>query len=153
LVIQDIKLPSRLEGALPKIDVGRLEEEAADFEASKIAKETVGTVVKMMAESRSIEPEELQEKIEKSTKMQKEFRELAKDLIVRQMGIEGGAYADIRVEGAEGLERAILNALATWQRMPKGKGKNGREREKVKITKEDIEEEEERMKKFMGVRE
>jgi hypothetical protein len=40
---------------------------------------------------------------------------------VRKMGIEGGAYVDIRVIGAEGIERMLLNALAAWRRMPTGK--------------------------------
>jgi len=127
LAIEEIKLPRRLEEALPKVDIERLEAGAAKFEAEQIAMETVGAVIHMMAESRGLSPEEIQEKINKSTRMQKEFRELSKDLIIREMGIKGGAYVDIRVQGAEGLERMLLNTLAVWQKTPPKKSPEEKE--------------------------
>jgi len=57
--------------------------------------------------------------------------DLAKDLVVRKLGIEGKSYLDIRVQGAEGIEKTILNALAVWRKMPEGdRGKKETEEEK-----------------------
>jgi len=145
LVIQEIELPGELEGMLPKIDIERIEAEAAQFEAQQVSMETIGTIVQMMAESRGLTQEEIQEKINKNTRMQREFLDLAKDLIIRQMGSKRGAYVDIRVEGAEGLERTILNALAVWQKIPKGRGGDS-DSKKVKITQKDIDDERERFR-------
>jgi hypothetical protein len=119
--IEDNGIQIRDVGLPPGYQEPAARERVMQLEAKGRAAETVGTVIEMMATARGKTVEEIQEEIEKSNKRKKEFLDIAKDLIVRKMGIEGGAYADIRVEGAEGLERIILNALAIWQRMPGGK--------------------------------
>jgi len=118
--IRDVKLPREYAEAAAR-------EKQMELEAKGIAAETVGAVIAMMAKARNKEPKEIQEEIDKDSKMKEEFLSLAKDLIIRKMGIEGRAYLDIRVQGAEGLERMLLNALAAWQRMPRGR--EGRRRE------------------------
>lgn len=141
LVIQEIELPPALKGTLPMMDIERLQAEAAKFNAEQVAVETVGTIIRMMAESRGLDIGDIQEKINRNTRMQREFLDLSKDLIIREMGSKRGAYTDIRVEGAEGLERTILNALAVWQKMlNKGNGPAPSKKKKVKITKEGVEE-------------
>jgi len=120
LVIAEIILPAPLQQAMPNIDKQRLEAEAAIFEAEQRATETVGTVLKMMAKSRGRKVEEITGEINESDELKKEFVDLSKDLIVREMALKRGAYADIRVEGATGIERVILNALAVWKKMPTG---------------------------------
>lgn len=120
LVIAEIKLPPQLQQAMPHVDRQRMEADAAGFEAQQRAKETVGTVIEMMAKSRGIDPEKIQKEINENEEMKKEFLALSKDLITREIALKRGAYVDIRVEGATGLEKAILNALAAWKRMPMG---------------------------------
>jgi len=97
-----------------------LKARAAEKEADKRATETVGTVIQMMAKARGKEPKVIQEEIEKQPDLKKEFLALSKDLVVRKLGIEGQSYLDIHVQGAKGIERAILNILAAWKRMPMG---------------------------------
>jgi hypothetical protein len=111
--IRDVKLPREYAEAAAR-------EKQMELEAKGIAAETVGAVIAMMAKARNKEPKEIQEEIDKDPKMKEEFLNLAKDLIIRKMGIQGRAYLDIRVQGAEGLERMLLNALAAWKRMPGG---------------------------------
>jgi regulator of protease activity HflC (stomatin/prohibitin superfamily) len=121
LVIAEITLPSSLQQAMPDVDRQRLEADAATFEAEQRATETVGTVLKMMAKSRGKKVEEITEEIDQDGEgLKKEFVDLSKDLVVREIALKRGAYVDIRVEGATGIEKVILNALAAWQRMPSG---------------------------------
>lgn len=162
LVIQEIELPPGLERALPTMDIQRLEMEASKYEASQVATETVGTAIQMMAKSRGIKPEDVQEKINKSTKMQREFLELAKDLIVREMGSKRGAYLDIRVGGVESkgegagkgfiekVTEAIIAIVAAYQNMPKGKSEGKENRRTGRIaTKEGVKREEQRLKEII----
>ncbi len=109
-----------------------------ELEAVARSAETVGTVIEMMARVRGKKVKDIQKEIEAQPEMRREFLDLAKDLVVRKLGIEGKSYLDIRVQGAEGIEKTILNALAVWQRMPTGKpsereekkGKDDTEKEK-----------------------
>ncbi|MBZ9578249.1 SPFH domain-containing protein [Patescibacteria group bacterium] len=118
LIVKEIKLPKELEKALPRVDKERLEAEAAPYEAEQRAEETIGSVIQMMAKATGKSVKDIQETIKRSTKLNKEFRELSKDLIQRRMAIDGRSFLDIRVEGAEGLERSLLNLIAAWKRMP-----------------------------------
>jgi regulator of protease activity HflC (stomatin/prohibitin superfamily) len=117
-----------------------------EIEAKAIAAETIGTLIEMMAKARGKKAKEIQVEIEKKPELQKEFLRLAKDLIVRKMGIEGAAYVDIRVEGplrvggkTEGqgffnrlidkFAEAMIKIEAAKQRMPKGRRSGERKRD------------------------
>jgi len=120
LVISEIKLPKGVEDVLPQPDRARLIAEASKDVAKAQAVETVGSVIEMMAQSRKKTPDEIRELIEHRPKYQREFLDLAKDLIARRMAIEGKSFVDIRVQGSGGFEQTLLNLFASWQRMPKG---------------------------------
>ena len=122
LTIKEIKLPPELEKVLPEVDRQRLEAEAAPFEAKQRAIETIGSVIEMMAGTRGKTPEEIQKLIDGDDDLKKEFLRMSEDLIKRRMAIDGKSFVDIRVDGAEGLEKLVLSALAAWQRIPKGGG-------------------------------
>lgn len=102
-------------------------EKRQKFEAEGRAAETVGTVLATMAHARGVTVEEIQKEIKASPELQKEFLAFAKDLVTRKIGIEGGSYVDIRVQGAEGVEAMLLDLLAAWQRMPQGKSPKGKQ--------------------------
>lgn len=97
------------------------EEKKQKLKAAGRSAETIGTVLATIAYARGKTIEDIQKEIDGNPEKQKEFLEMAVDLITRKIAIEGGSYLDIRTEGAEGLEKTILNALSAWQRMPKGK--------------------------------
>jgi hypothetical protein len=125
LVIENIHLPPELEEALPDVDRQRLEAEAAKFESIERAEETIGSVIQMMVRATGKPVKEVQETIEKSTKLKKEFRDFSKNLIERRMAIDSKSFLDIRVEGAEGLEKTLLNLIGAWKRMPSGENSSG----------------------------
>ncbi len=120
IAVEEIKLPKKLEEALPGPDIARLEFDAAGFVSQTRAIETVGTVIEMMAQSRGKTLREIREEIDKDDDIKREFLDLSVDLIKRRMSLEHGALVDIHVDGAEGAERALLNIAAAWKRMPDG---------------------------------
>lgn len=136
IVIKEVRLPSKLEAALPKVDEARIEAEAAPFEAQQRAKETIGSVVQMMAEVRGQSVAEIQKEINGSKELREEFMKRCDDLIRREMSLKRGALTDIRVEGAEGVERTLLHLITAWQKMPQGKSKEKKE-DSNKNTEED----------------
>ncbi len=113
--IREIDLPPQYQRA-----AGAKKEE--ELKAAGRAAQAVGAVIEMIAQARGKLANEIRAEIDISPELRQEFLKLAKDLIVRQLAIEGGSYLDIRVQGAEGIEKMILNALAAWQRMPLGRG-------------------------------
>jgi len=112
--VKDISMPEEYQEAAAA-------EKKQKLEAAARSAETIGTVLDMMAHAQGVTLEEVQKEIKENPDKQKEYLELAKDLAIRKLGIEGGSYLDIRVQGAGGLETMLLDALAAWQRMPKGK--------------------------------
>lgn len=120
LAIEEVKLPRELEQALSEPDKARLDAQAAEFVAQTRATETIGTVIAMMAKSRGQSSAVIQDLIETDPNYQREFLDLSEDLIKRRMAIDGKSFVDIRVEGAEGIEKTLLDLLAAWKRMPDG---------------------------------
>ena len=108
----------------PEYQAAAAAERKQQFEARARAAETVGTLIATMALVRGKrEPKEIQQfeqEIAGNPELQEEFLEFAKDIVIRKLGIEGGSYLDVRVEGAEGFEKTLLNALAALKRMPTG---------------------------------
>ncbi len=87
-------------------------------ESEKRAGETVGALIDMMALSTGKTPEQVKKEINKSSRIKKEFRLLCQDLIHRRMAIDGKSYLDIRVTGAEGPQKSLLELIAAWKKIP-----------------------------------
>ena len=125
-----VDLPDSLAKLLSLPQEESLKAEAAKREAERRAFATVGSVVEMMAKAQGKTLEKVQKEIQKDESQKKVFLELSQDLVKRSIAIEGKSFLDIRVQGAQGLEKALLNLLAAWQRMPRGS-----QEEKVRETK------------------
>jgi len=110
--IKDISLPAEHQEAATK-------KWLAQREAERRAAETVGAVILMMAEATGKKFEEVQAEIQADPERQKAFLEMAKDLVTRQMAIDGRSFVDIRTTGG-GLDQTLLKLAAAWQRMPGG---------------------------------
>lgn len=119
----------------------------AQMEAEKIAGETIGAVINMMAASRGITTKEMQGKIDKSTMLQKEFRDFCKDTLHKKMAIDGGSYVKIDVSGVGGTEKTLIDLAAAWIRMPQGK-QNQKTQQGNKKGKLSLSEKAKRLKKF-----
>jgi len=136
LVIAEIKLPKKLEDAMPEVDRQRLEKEAAPFEAEQRAEETGGAVIQMFCKMtgmlRTDVEKVLKENPEEFVKKYQSFWEKSWDTVYRRMGIDGKAYLDVRTQNP------LLDLIALWQRMPLGgemkKGEGEAEKPKSKKT-------------------
>ena len=132
LAIEEIKLPENIEESLSKVEREKFESEAAEYTAKKRAIETIKMVLQSMAQSRGKSIEEIQKEIDKDPKLREEFLKNAIDLLQRQIAIDGKSFIDIRVQGAEGLEKMILEALALWKKLTKEKEKRKEDKKEDK---------------------
>ncbi len=133
LVIKEIKLPGRLAEALLLPDVERLRVDAAESVAKHQAKEAMGQVILQYCEATGLSAKEAQEKIKKSTVLQKEFRERSARLTEIMIAAEKGDYIRFVVdgaEGAEGEEKGIINAIAAAKLLGPLKKEKGEKEEK-----------------------
>lgn len=124
----------------------------AQREAEERAEATLGAVLQMMMKGEGKSLEKIQDEIKNNPKKQKEFREKCYDLVHRKMGIDGGAYIDVRTSGEGGFEKSIMNLIAAWSKMPQGGGSKsndpGREK-RIREAREELnkkKEEEKRVK-------
>lgn len=115
LVVSEIKLPEKLEAALPKPDQARLEEDAARHVAKRQAIEWVRVILEAMAISRGKKTEDIEREIDASEDLQREFLDYAKDLNIRLEEAERGAFLDIRTQNP------LQDLIALWRRMPMGR--------------------------------
>jgi hypothetical protein len=134
------------------------------------AAETMGAVLEMMAISSGLSRKQVQKEIRQNKKMRKEFLAISRDLTIRALGLKGGAYLDIRVDGAEGIEKSALNFLGAFGKLDlvkKGGNKSKKKSEKeedgnddddegegeVSVTQEDIEKGGDNLREFYQGRE
>lgn len=122
LAIEKPDLPADLRAMLSLPDKERLRTQAADEVASRRAKETVGSLVRMLAESTGMTPAEVQAKIRSSTKLSKEFRELSADLISRRMSLDSGALVDVRVDSRGGHGEILGGIIAALRTLVRDQG-------------------------------
>ena len=123
LVITEIRLPAELEKILIRPDQARLEADAAKEVARRRAIETVRAVVEMICQETGMKIEdvekELKERPEEFIRQHQDIWQKNWDILHRRMGIDGGAYLDIRATASEPW-KGLLDLLAAWQRMPGG---------------------------------
>lgn len=87
----------------------------AEAESIKRGKETLGALIKMIANATGLKPKEVKEKINTSPKLYQRIQKLSEDLIVRQVTPN---LLDIRTTGSKGLEKTLLNIVAALQSLP-----------------------------------
>jgi regulator of protease activity HflC (stomatin/prohibitin superfamily) len=127
LTVKEIPLPERLRLALLEVEREKLESVAAPFEAMERAENTGGAVVENFARLSGMSRQAVEKALraenaaEFISRHQQAWTE-ALDLTRREQAIKGRSFLDIRVQGAEGIERAFLNLLGVLQRMPTGGG-------------------------------
>jgi hypothetical protein len=110
--VRDITPPAEHQRAATK-------KKLAEWERDRIIGETMGSLAKMLGLSPEAAPEEIETKLNNNPKA----AEVARDFIHRRMGIDGGAYVDVRVPGTSAIGTEIIKILAAWKRMPDGGGK------------------------------
>jgi hypothetical protein len=85
-------------------------------EREKRAEETIGSLIEMISIAEGVDPEDVSREIRQDPDMKEKFGKIATDLVHRRMAIDGKSFTDIRVEGAKGIEKGLLELLAFWKK-------------------------------------
>jgi hypothetical protein len=91
LVIEEIKVPTRLQELMSQPDEERFKAQAAESVAERKTTEQTGMVLRSFAKFRGKTTEEIQQEIDDSSKLQREFLDYAKDLNIRIEEADRGA--------------------------------------------------------------
>ena len=89
--------------------------EAAPYEAKARARETIGSLVEMASELTGKDIDTVQKEIDATPELRKELLKFAKEVVTRRMSLDKGALTDIRVDGAQGIEKGLLEIVALWK--------------------------------------
>jgi len=153
-IIVEVRLPPTLAEALVRVDIERLEAEAATYEAQQSTVETTGAaLITMVSEELGLEPADiraqLREDPEGFLKRYGSIIEKNWDIIHRKIAIEKGLYVDIRTTASEPV-KSLLELLAAWKRLPStGRREGGKGGKGKYYTREEIEEMQERTREKM----
>jgi regulator of protease activity HflC (stomatin/prohibitin superfamily) len=143
--IIDVKFPPELVEPLEKKRKLKLDAEAKktqmEIESQARASEAVGTMIQMIHQNTGMPVKEIRKQLRDNPgdffKKYKPILEKNYKLLADKIAIEGGAYVKIDVEGAQGIERTLLNLLTAWQRIPMGKKEKIEKTEKKEKTKKE----------------
>jgi regulator of protease activity HflC (stomatin/prohibitin superfamily) len=156
LDIRGVDLPKEYEQAAARKKQLELEAEAEktkiEIESQARAIELAGTMIQMIRQETGMPLKEIKKGLRKDPegflKKHNQIIDKNLDLLQRKIAIEGGSFVDIRVGGAEGIEKALLEILTAWLRMPMGQRKRERgkeekqekqeKQERVKVTEDDV---------------
>lgn len=111
VTIADFKLSQDVIDARSSVLKAEKNKQAAQHKAKTISIETVEAKLEMLSALTGKTVAEIQEKINKSTRLSKAFDELSTDLLKMRMGYDAGRRFDVGVQGAEGGLKDILSIL------------------------------------------
>jgi len=97
----------------------RRKRDMAALEREIRALETDGTLVDMLSEKWGLPPEDVQEILRKPRppKWAQEGIKESLDTLHRRMAIDGKSFLDIRVDGAEGIDKSVLQTIALFKKL------------------------------------
>ncbi len=95
----DFDLEAELVKARGEVQKRKRARDAAMEEREIRSLETMGSLVSMIAESTGKTIEEVREEINANLDLQGELRNFAKELVAREMRIDGKSLTDIRTQG------------------------------------------------------
>lgn len=125
ITIKDFDLEPALIAARGAIQVAARNLEAQRLNAQALAQQSVGVLLSMLSIITGKTPETVSQEINRNSKLKKELMAFATDMASRQTSLQRDALTDIRVEGADGLQTALLQAIALLQRGNNGEDKKG----------------------------
>jgi hypothetical protein len=96
----------------------------AKAESKKRAQETMVLLIQMISEATGEEVTEVQEKIKNNPKVRKQILGFAQDVVTRQISVQGKSLLDIRVGGANGLEKAAIEILAAFKALSRSENES-----------------------------
>jgi hypothetical protein len=112
--------PEKIEKGLSYVDEERLGRKAAQFTASRTAKETFGAVIDILSETTGETRDVLSTKISENPKgfLDKygDIWKSAIDVVIRERGMQSGSYLDIR------SANALQDIVSLFKKIPNGGG-------------------------------
>lgn len=111
VTIGDFDLDERVIKAREAVTIAKMDLEASEKEATRRTNETIGVVLEMEARAQGIDVKVLQVQLRTDVAARERLLAKAQDLVERRIALSGGALTDVRVQGAQGIEHAILNIL------------------------------------------
>lgn len=120
ITIMDFDLEPDLVEARGKLLIQQRKAQGAQYEKETRALETMGSLIQMIAVATGRSYEKMQEEIKRNPKLTEELTSYAKELVSRQMSIDGLALTDIRVSGGGNLEQSILQLIGALKSSQKG---------------------------------
>lgn len=139
--IKDITPPPEIQKAAEK-------EKLAEWEQERIAGETMGSLINMIAMSRGKKPKDIKDEIDGNVEFREKLYNEARALIRRKMSIEGKAFFE--VPGAGDLENVIIRVMGAFNKISGGGsgGKGGEKGEKPERDKDFAEKERQRAREL-----
>jgi regulator of protease activity HflC (stomatin/prohibitin superfamily) len=122
VAVTDFDLDTEVVQARQEVQKRLRQTEVAEFEKIVRSKETIGSLVQMISESTGREYKDIQNEINENPEFRKELTDFAKDMISRSTSLNKGALTDIRVSGAQGIEKGLLEIISLWKNSIGGGG-------------------------------
>ncbi len=88
----------------------------------RVTKETMGTLISLVAESQGKSIRKVQDEVAADPQLQARFLESAIDLVNRKVAIDKNQFQQIQVSGSEGLEKTLLNLIGVAKKLGGGSG-------------------------------
>jgi regulator of protease activity HflC (stomatin/prohibitin superfamily) len=126
LTIEDFDLDPKVIAAREAVQEAKRKADAAEANILTRSRETVGALVRMMADAIGEETEDIQREIAASSEVRENFNRLAQELIIRQMSIDAGCLTDVRVGGSKDgqedyLKKFFLEMMTAWKSLSSSK--------------------------------
>jgi len=122
LVIEEVRVPQKLEALMSQPEEERFKAEAIKYTTDAQARQTMGLKIKMLAEAYGKTQEEIQQDISSEPGLKEKIDRSSTELIQDIISLEKGALTRIRVDGAEGMDKSILQFIALFKRLGGGEG-------------------------------
>lgn len=124
ITVTDFDLSAEIVKSRDAVQTRKRAVEAAELERQVRAHKTVGTLIQMLADARGKTFSEIQEEMDKDTKLKKEIMVFSQELITRQMSIDSNSLTDVRVSGTGGdALKSFLTLIAAYKQISGEKAK------------------------------
>jgi len=120
LVIEEVRVPAKLEALMSQPEEERFKSRAMEHTTDTQAEQTMGLVMKLRAKARGKTPEEIQREIDSDPQLRKEVYRFGDKLTERLIAYIYNARTEVGVDGAEGFDKSLLQAIALFKKLSGG---------------------------------
>lgn len=117
LQVPNITLPQELLGKMQEVDVAELDVGIAEKKAKALGMETTGSITRMIATATGKSLSDVQKDILQDSRLQRKVTRDSLDILHRKIAAEHGGLLDIRVQGARGMDKSLLNLAGVFSKI------------------------------------